>query len=130
MLRVALLGVLLQAFLQTGIAEAVCCDDIRSDIENRTHAFNVLCAKNDPHLGNCCRVIEQDLRKHKISYRILCPSNGNFFQLLFMRTFLQLLNSSNRRKFNLILMKLSLLFNFYRGRLLQVQSMSFQCYLC
>ena len=97
MLRVAVLGVLLQVVLQTGIAEAICCDDIRSDIENRTHAFNVLCAKNDPHLENCCRVIEQDLRKHKLSSEILCPNNGNFLQLLFMQTFLQLLKSSYRR---------------------------------
>ena len=76
MLRIALVGILLQLVLQTGIAVAICCDDIRSDIENRTNAFNVLCTKDDPHLGNCCRVIEQDLRKHKLSYRTLCPDHG------------------------------------------------------
>ncbi len=76
MLRIALVGILLGFVLQTGIAEAICCDDIRSDVENRTHAFNVLCTKDDPHLGNCCRVIEQDLRKHKLAYRTLCPNHG------------------------------------------------------
>ena len=83
MLRIALLGILLQLVLQTGIAQAICCDDIRSDIENRTTAFNVLCGKNDPHLGNCCRVIEQDLREHKLSYETLCHDHGNILQLLF-----------------------------------------------
>ena len=78
MLRVAVLGILLQVVLQTGFAEVICCDDIRSDIENRTHAFNVLCTENDPHLENCCRIIEQDLRKRKLAYTTLCPNNGNF----------------------------------------------------
>ena len=84
MLRVAVLVILLEVVLQTSIAEAIGCDDIRSDIENRKHAFNVLCTKNDPHLENSCRVIEQDLRKRKLSYRTLCPNHGNFLQLLFM----------------------------------------------
>ena len=83
MLRVAVLVILLEVVLQTSIAEAICCDDIRSDIENRTHTFNVLCTKNDPHLGNCCRVIEQDLRKRKLAHTILCSNNGNTLQLFF-----------------------------------------------
>jgi hypothetical protein len=96
MLRIAVVGILLQLVVQTGTAEAICCDDIRSDIENRTIAYNVLCGKGDPHLGNCCRVIEQDLRKHKLSYRTLCPNHGNisdFYTLfLFVYPFLHCFN--------------------------------------
>ena len=87
MLRIAVVGILLQLVLQTGTAEAICCDDIRSDIENRTVAYNVLCGKGDPHLGNCCRVIEQDLRKHKLSYRTLCPNQGKISRFLYTVSF-------------------------------------------
>lgn len=87
MLRIAVVGILLQLVLQTGTAEAICCDDIRSDIENRTVAYNVLCGKGDPHLGNCCRVIEQDLRKHKLSYRTLCPNHGKILRFLYTVSF-------------------------------------------
>ena len=76
MLRLALVGIFLQLALYTGTAEAICCDDIRSDVDNRTLAYNVLCSEHDAHLGNCCRVIEQDLRKHKLSYRTLCEDHG------------------------------------------------------
>ena len=76
MLRIALVGILIQLVLYTGTAEAICCDDIRSDVDNRTLAYKVLCSKNDPHLENCCRVIEQDIRKHELSYRTLCPDHG------------------------------------------------------
>ncbi|XP_028391457.1 ficolin-2-like [Dendronephthya gigantea] len=78
MLRIALVVILLQLLLQTDGAEALCCDDIRSDIENRTLAYNILCSKGEEHLGNCCRVIEQDLRKRKLAYQTLCPKPAIF----------------------------------------------------
>ena len=76
MLRIALVGIFIQLVLCIGTAEAICCDDIRSDVDNRTLAYKVLCSENDPHLENCCRVIEQDIRKHELSYRTLCPNHG------------------------------------------------------
>jgi hypothetical protein len=39
MLRIAVVGIVLQLVLQTGTAEAICCDDIRSDIENRIGSY-------------------------------------------------------------------------------------------
>ena len=77
MLGIALVVILFQIVLQSGFAEALCCDDIRSDIENRTLAYNLLCSKHDPNLASCCRVIERNIRKHKLAHRILCPNNGN-----------------------------------------------------
>ncbi|XP_028391584.1 ficolin-1-like isoform X2 [Dendronephthya gigantea] len=75
MLRIALVVILFQVVLQTACTEALCCDDIRSDIKNRTLAYNLLCSKHDPQLGSCCRVIERNIRKHKLALRILCPNN-------------------------------------------------------
>ncbi|XP_028391615.1 fibropellin-1-like isoform X2 [Dendronephthya gigantea] len=75
MLRIALVVILFQVVLQTGCTEALCCDDIRSDIKNHTLAYNLLCSKHDPQLGSCCRVIERNIRRHKLALRILCPNN-------------------------------------------------------
>ena len=83
MLRIALVGIFLQLVLYTTTTEAICCDDIRSDVDNRTLAYKVLCSKNDPHLRNCCRVIEQDLRNHELSYRTLCPDHGKIQSKIF-----------------------------------------------
>ncbi|XP_028391586.1 ficolin-2-like isoform X2 [Dendronephthya gigantea] len=75
MLRIALVVILFQVVLQTICTEALCCDDIRSDIKNRTLAYNLLCSKHDPQLGSCCRVIERNIRRRKLALRILCPNN-------------------------------------------------------
>ncbi|XP_028391588.1 fibrinogen C domain-containing protein 1-B-like [Dendronephthya gigantea] len=75
MLRIALVVILFQVVLQSVITEALCCDDIRSDIKNRTLAYNLLCSKKDPKLESCCGVIEQEIQRHKLALKILCPNN-------------------------------------------------------
>ncbi|XP_028391012.1 ryncolin-2-like [Dendronephthya gigantea] len=72
MLRIALVVILFQVVLQTGCTEALCCDEIRSDIKNRTLAYNLLCSKKDPKLESCCGVIEREIEKHKLALKILC----------------------------------------------------------
>ena len=76
MFIIPLVVILFQLALQTGGAEALCCDDIRYDVEYRILAYNILCSKYNPRLGTCCRVIELDVRMHQVAYRTLCSNNG------------------------------------------------------
>lgn len=56
------------------IASSICCEDIRSDIEQKELAHANLCSAVNSDLAQCCQDLGTDVEKQRQAYETLCPT--------------------------------------------------------
>jgi hypothetical protein len=63
--------------------DAICCDDIKSEVEKKIEANKTLCAPGNTLPRNCCKDIADEVQKHVASYEALCPNIGKYRYVLY-----------------------------------------------
>ena len=65
-------------FISAGIAQSICCDEIKNLVENKDTAYKTLCSKNNNLPANCCSDIALEVKRLRDSYKTLCQPPGKF----------------------------------------------------
>ena len=61
-----------------GIAESICCDDIKAQAESKYNAYKTLCSTGNNLPANCCGNIATEVKKFRDSYKALCQLSSKF----------------------------------------------------
>ena len=61
-----------------GIAESICCDDIKAQAESKYNAYKTLCSTGNNLPANCCSDIASEVKKFRDSYKALCQLSSKF----------------------------------------------------
>ena len=65
------------AFLSVaGMAESICCEEIKSVVKKKTHAYETLCSNDTKLSANCCKEIEEEIKDYQLAFQALCTGNG------------------------------------------------------
>jgi hypothetical protein len=58
------------------MAESICCDEIKSEVKKKIHAYKTLCSNDTRLSANCCKEIEEEVNDYRQAYNDLCTGNG------------------------------------------------------
>ena len=69
-------------FVSVQVATSICCDEIRSNVNQKELAHTTLCSTVIPELANCCEKLRNEIKKQRIAYKTLCPGLLSFVRRL------------------------------------------------
>ena len=68
----AILFIFVGLFSVTKLADAICCESIKSEVEKNVEANKTLCASGSALSPKCCKDIANEVGKYLAAYETLC----------------------------------------------------------
>ena len=65
-------------FVSVQVATSICCEEIRSNVNEKERAHTTLCSTVIPELANSCKKLGNEIEKQRIAYETLCPGLFSF----------------------------------------------------